>query len=90
MASIHIRRSAPTPTHMMVRARLDESLLVHAAVQRVHAVKHPMKAPYPNSIQGCASSTDMTSTETKTALRIILHVDTIDMRPPMVFSTDSK
>ena len=35
VASMHIRRSAPTPTHMMVRALLNESLLLHAAVQRV-------------------------------------------------------
>ena len=43
------------------------------------AVKNPT-AP----IQVCASSTDMTSAETKTALCFILDVDTVDIRLPMV------
>ena len=76
VASIHTRRSAPVHVHVMVRALSDAPLLLH---MRVGAVKNPT-AP----TQVYASSTDVASAETKTALRIILHVDTIDIRPPMV------
>ena len=74
-----IPRSVPVPAHVMIRALSDASLLLHTCT--AGAVKN-LAAPR----QVCASSADdMASAETKTALRIVpFHVDTIDIRPPMV------
>ena len=87
VASTHTRRSAPVPpAQMMDRALPDDLLFLRARTAGAIAVNNPM-AP---TTQVWVSSTDMTSTELNTALRFILHVDTIDVRPPMVFSIDSK
>ena len=71
---------------MMAHALLHARLLFHTATPTPLYSENGEKS---NGIKNNTGSSlreldDVTSAETRTERRIILHVDTTDMRPPMV------